>query len=153
VKFSNSVLIFMARTRPLSEHLAYLLAQANRQIQKQLDDEFSDEGVPVEQWRILSLLNEKNGRSMSDLTHAALLNHPTLTKMIDRMISNALVYRRADSNDGRRVLIFISEHGRAVNERLNRLANQHQAELVEGYGDRQTEALRRLLGDLIQRTG
>lgn len=153
MRFSDSVLIFMARTRPLSEHLAYLLAQANRQIQKQLDDEFSDEGVPVEQWRILSLLSEKNGRSMSDLTRAALLNHPTLTKMIDRMISNALVYRRADPKDGRRVLIFISEHGRAVNERLNRLANQHQAELVEGYGDRQTEALRRLLGDLIQRTG
>jgi len=153
VRFSDSVLIFMARTRPLSEHLAYLLAQANRQIQKQLDDEFSDEGVPVEQWRILSLLTEKNGRSMSDLTQAALLNHPTLTKMIDRMISSALVYRRADPKDGRRVLIFISEHGRAVNERLNRLASQHQAELVEGYGDRQTEALRRLLGDLIQRTG
>lgn len=143
----------MAHTRPLSEHLAYLLAQANRQIHKQLDEEFSDEGVPVEQWRILSLLSEKNGRSMSDLTQAALLNHPTLTKMIDRMISNALVYRRADPKDGRRVLIFISDHGRTVNERLNRLANQHQAELVEGYGDRQTEALRRLLGDLIQRTG
>jgi MarR family transcriptional regulator, organic hydroperoxide resistance regulator len=153
VRFSDSVLIFMARTRPLSEHLAYLLAQANRQIQKQLDDEFSNEGVPVEQWRILSLLSEKNGRSMSDLTQAALLNHPTLTKMIDRMISSALVYRRADPNDGRRVLIFISEHGRSVNERLNRLATEHQAELVEGYGDRQTEALRRLLGDLIQRTG
>jgi DNA-binding MarR family transcriptional regulator len=143
----------MARKRPLSEHIAYLLAQANRQIQKQLDDEFSGEGVPVEQWRILSLLSEKNGRSMSDLTRVALLNHPTLTKMIDRMISDALVYRRADPKDGRRVLIFISEHGRAVNERLNRLATQHQAELVEGYGDRQTEALRRLLGDLIQRTG
>jgi len=153
VRFSDSVLIFMARIRPLSEHLAYLLAQANRQIHKQLDDEFSGEGVPVEQWRILSLLNEKNGRSMSDLTQAALLNHPTLTKMIDRMISNALVYRRVDPKDGRRVLIFISDRGRAVNERLNRLANQHQAELVEGYGDRQTEALRRLLGDLIERTG
>ena len=151
--FSDSVLIFMARTSPLSEHLAYLLAQANRQIQRQLDQEFSDEGVPVEQWRILSLLTEKNGRSMSDLTQAALLNHPTLTKMIDRMISNALVYRRADPKDGRRVLIFISEYGRAVNERLNRLASQHQADLVEGYGNRQTEALRRLLGDLIQRTG
>ena len=153
MRFSDSVLIFMARTPPLSEHLAYLLAQANRQIQKQLDDEFSDEGVPVEQWRILSLLSEKNGRSMSDLTQAALLNHPTLTKMIDRMISSALVYRRADPKDGRRVLIFISERGRAVNERLNRRAHQHQAELAEGYGDRQTEALRRLLGDLIQRTG
>ena len=109
----------MARTRPISEHIAYLLAQANRQIQKKLDDEFRTEGVPVEQWRILTLLSEKNGRSMSDLTQAALLNHPTLTKMIDRMVSDALVYRRADSADGRRVLIFLSERGRAINERLN----------------------------------
>jgi DNA-binding MarR family transcriptional regulator len=73
--------------------------------------------------------------------------------MSDRIVSDALVYRRADSADGRRVLIFLSERGRAVNERLSRLANQHQAELVEDYGDRQTEALRRLLGDLIQRIG
>ena len=142
----------MARTRPINEHIAYLLAQANRQVQKQLDDEFRREGVPVEQWRILKLLGERNGRSMGDLTQAALLNHPTLTKMIDRMVSDALVYRRPDPEDGRRVLIFISERGRAVNERLNRLAALHQDELIEGYGDRETEELKRLLEELIQRT-
>jgi MarR family transcriptional regulator, organic hydroperoxide resistance regulator len=142
----------MTRTRPINEHIAYLLAQANRQIHKRLDDEFRQEGVPVEQWRILKLLAESNGRSMGELTAVALLNHPTLTKMIDRMVSDALVYRRPDPEDGRKVLIFISEHGRAVNERLNRLANLHQAGIVEGYGDRATEELKRLLEELIQRT-
>ena len=142
----------MARTRPINEHIAYLLAQANRQVHKQLDDEFRSEGVPVEQWRILKLLAESNGRSMGELTHVALLNHPTLTKMIDRMVSDALVYRRPDPADGRRVLIFISERGQALNERLNRLANLHQAEFIEDYGDRATEALKRLLEQLIQRT-
>ncbi len=142
----------MARSRPIAEHIAYLLAQASRQVHKQLDDEFRTEGVPVEQWRILKLLAERNGRSMGELTQAALLNHPTLTKMIDRMVSDALVYRRADPNDGRRVLIFISERGRAVNERLNRLANQHQEGIVEDYGDRETEELKRLLEALIART-
>jgi MarR family transcriptional regulator, organic hydroperoxide resistance regulator len=142
----------MKRARPINEHIAYLLAQANRQVHKQLDDEFRREGVPVEQWRILRLLAERNGRSMGELTVAALLNHPTLTKMIDRMVSEALVYRRPDPADGRKVLIFISERGRALNERLSRLANLHQAGLVEGYGDRETEALKRLLEELIQRT-
>lgn len=142
----------MRRARPINEHIAYLLAQANRQVHKQLDDEFRREGVPVEQWRILQLLAERNGRSMGDLTAAALLNHPTLTKMIDRMVSDALVYRRPDPADGRKVLIFLSERGRALNERLTRLADLHQAGLVEGYGDRETEALKRLLEELIQRT-
>ena len=84
----------MTRNRPINEHIAYLLARATRQVHQQLDEEFRSEGVPVEQWRILKLLVEKNGRPMSDLTQAALLNHPTLTKMIDRMVSDALVYRR-----------------------------------------------------------
>jgi MarR family transcriptional regulator, organic hydroperoxide resistance regulator len=142
----------MTRSRPISEHIAYLLAQANRQVHLKLDEEFRDEGVPVEQWRILKLLAEKNGRSMSDLTQVALLNHPTLTKMIDRMVSDALVYRRPDPKDGRKVLIFVAERGRALNERLSRRANLRQAEIVEGYGDRETEELKRLLSELINRT-
>ena len=142
----------MTRSRPISEQIAYLLAQANRQVHLKLDEEFRDEGVPVEHWRTLKLLAEKNGRSMSDLTQAALLNHPTLTKMIDRMVSDALVYRRPDPKDGRKVMIFISERGRALNERLSRRANLRQAEIVEGYGDRETEELKRLLSELINRT-
>src|SRR6185312_5863913 len=101
----------MANTRPINEYLAYLLAQAERQLNRQLDQEFRAEGVPVEQWRILKLLAEESGRSLG--------------------------YRRADKSDGRRVLIFISEHGRAVIQRLNRLANSHQDEIVESYGNRQ----------------
>jgi hypothetical protein len=38
---------------PITEHLAYLLAQANREINRQLELRLSKEGVPVEQWRIL----------------------------------------------------------------------------------------------------
>jgi MarR family transcriptional regulator, organic hydroperoxide resistance regulator len=143
----------MTRKRPINDYLAYLLAQADRHVNGQLDVEFRAEGVPVEQWRILKLLAERNGRSMGDLAQVALLNHPTLTKTIDRMVLQALVYRRPDPDDGRKVLIFISERGRAVNDRLNRLANLHQAEIVESYGNREAEDLKRLLEGLIQRTG
>ena len=143
----------MPETRPISDYLAYLIAQADRQIHRRLDEEFRAEGVPVEQWRILKLLAEANGRSMGELAEAALLNHPTLTKTIDRMVSQALVYRRADKTDGRKVLIFISAQGRAAIERLNRLANSHQDEIVESYGGREAEELKRLIEGLIQRTG
>ncbi len=142
----------MARNRPINEYIAYLLAQADRQINRQLDDEFRDEGIPVEQWRILKLLAENNGRPTGDLAQVALLNHPTLTKTLDRMVAQNLVYRRADPNDGRKVLIFISERGRTVNERLNKLAASHQDEIVESCGNRELEELKRLLEGLIQRT-
>jgi MarR family transcriptional regulator, organic hydroperoxide resistance regulator len=134
---------------PLSDHLAYLLAQANREINRQLELRLSKEGVPVEQWRILKVLFDGEGHSMGELAEAVLLNHPTLTKMVDRMVSDSLVYRRQDVDDRRKVLMFISDRGRALCKRLNSLAASQEAHILENYGDKPTNDLKRLLESLI----
>jgi DNA-binding MarR family transcriptional regulator len=134
---------------PLTAHLAYLLAQANREINRQLEARLSKEGVPVEQWRILKILSDGNGHSMGELADVVLLNHPTLTKMIDRMVSDALVYRVQDPNDRRKVLMYSSDRGKALTARLNPLAMSQEAHIVESYGDKSTNELKRLLERLI----
>jgi MarR family transcriptional regulator, organic hydroperoxide resistance regulator len=134
---------------PLTEHLTYLLAQANREINRQLESRLSTEGVPVEQWRILKVLSDGSGHSMGELADAVLLNHPTLTKMVDRMVSESLVYRRQDSDDRRKVLMFISERGKVLCKRLNSLAASQEAHILQSYGDEATGELKRLLENLI----
>src|ERR1700741_4800271 len=134
---------------PITEHLAYLLAQANREINRQLETRLSQEGVAVEQWRILKVLSDGKGHSMGDLAEAVLLNHPTLTKMIDRMVSEALVYRVQDPDDRRKVLMYSSNRGRVLNERLNSLAQSQEAQIAESCGDRATAELKRLLENLV----
>ena len=134
---------------PITEHLAYLLAQANREINRQLESRLSQEGVPVEQWRILKVLSDGNGHSMGELADAVLLNHPTLTKMIDRMASDTLVYRVQDPTDRRKVLMFVSDRGKALCKRLNSLAVRQEEHILESYGDKPTNELKRLLESLI----
>jgi DNA-binding MarR family transcriptional regulator len=134
---------------PLTAHLTYLLAQANREINRQLEARLSKEGVPVEQWRILKILSDGNGHSMGELADVVLLNHPTLTKMIDRMVSDALVYRVQDPNDRRKVLMYSSDRGKALTARLNPLAMSQEAHIAESYGDKSTNELKRLLERLI----
>jgi len=136
---------------PITEHLAYLLAQANREINRQLDARFKTEGVPVEQWRILKVLSDGKGHSMGELADAVLLNHPTLTKMIDRMASDALVYRVQDSDDRRKVVMFISDRGKTLTQRLNSLAQSQEAHIAENYGNKATADLKRLLESLIEK--
>jgi DNA-binding MarR family transcriptional regulator len=138
-----------SQNSPITEHLAYLLAQANREINRQLESRLSQEGVPVEQWRILKVLSDGNGHSMGELADAVLLNHPTLTKMIDRMVSDALVYRVQDPDDRRKVLMFSSDRGKILCKRLNSLAMSQEAHIVENYGDKPTSELKRLLESLI----
>ncbi|MGD9914727.1 MAG: MarR family winged helix-turn-helix transcriptional regulator [Rhizobiaceae bacterium] len=134
---------------PLNEHLTYLLAQANREINRRLEAALAQEGVAVEQWRILKILSDGNGRSMSDLAEAVLVNHPTLTRIVDRMVSNGVVYRVQDRDDRRKVLMFLSDRGRALCQRLNGLALSQEANIVESYGDKATRELKRLLESLI----
>lgn len=134
---------------PITEHLVYLLAQANREINRQLATRLSKEGVPVEQWRILKILSDGDGHSMGELAEAVLLNHPTLTKMIDRMVSDTLVYRAQDPKDRRKVLMFITGGGKVLCKRLNSLVVRQEEQVVESYGDKATSELKRLLESLI----
>ena len=138
-----------SQNSPITEHLAYLLAQANREINRQLETRLRKEGVPVEQWRILKILSDGNGYSMGELADAVLLNHPTLTKMIDRMVSDAVVYRVQDPKDRRKVLMFISDRGKVLCKRLNSLAVSQEEHIVESYGGKSTHELKRLLESLI----
>ena len=94
--------------------------------------------MPVEQWRILKVLSDGKGHSMGELAEAVLLNHPTLTKMIDRMVSDALVYRVQDAERPPQGADVLSDRGKALCKRLNSLAVSQEAHIVENYGDKST---------------
>ena len=95
------------------------------------------------------ILADGKGHSMGDLGNAVLLNHPTLTKMVDRMVSDALVYRVQDPNDRRRVLMHLSDRGKVLAKRLSSLASRQEADIIQSYGDKSTNELKRLLESLI----
>jgi len=137
---------------PITHYLAYLLAQANRQVTAQLTEALNDEGVQIEHWRILEVLSDEQGRSMGELAELVLMNHPALTKTIDRMVSNGFVHRRADAEDSRRVLVYITDHGVELVGRLKECVDQHHEALNAAVGSKKAEQLKKLLGDLIRNT-
>lgn len=137
---------------PITHYLAYLLAQANRQMNAQLSEALGEEGVQIEHWRILEVLSDEQGRSMGELAELVLMNHPALTKTIDRMVSNGFVHRRADAEDSRRVLVYITDHGLELVGRLKECVDQHHEALNAAVGSKKAEQLKKLLGDLIRNT-
>ena len=103
---------------------------------------------PVEQWRILGLLHERGGRSMSDLAQLAFLELPTMSKMIDRMVADALVYRSPDASDRRRVLIFLSDRGRECLDVLLPAIRAQDRAMAKRLGKTGLAALKRLSDDI-----
>lgn len=74
-------------------------------------------GASVDQWRVLGQLTDE-GRTMGELTKALDIPPASLTRIVDSLATEALVYRRPDPTDRRLVVIHLSANGQ---QRLARL--------------------------------
>lgn len=100
----------MVGKRP-ENSLFELLTKASRILKQELSAGLEGRGLSVEEALVLRELSGGGGKSMGALAKALAVNHPTLTKMVDRMVSAALVYRTPDPGDRRRVLIHLTDQG------------------------------------------
>ena len=134
----------------ISQYLAYLLASANRRMRIGLAQTIAAEEVTEEHWRILQVLSDGQGLSMGNLAERALLNHPALTKNIDKLVARGLVLRAADDHDSRKVLAYISDLGLETVARLKKSVDAHHDGIEETLGSRKTNQLKRLLESFIE---
>lgn len=134
----------------ISTYLAYLLASANRRMRIGLAQSIASEEVNEEHWRILHVLSDEYGRSMGDLAEQVLLNHPALTKNIDKLVSRGLVQRAPDTRDNRKVLVYISDLGLETVRRLRKRVDAHHVEIEVALGSRKTLQLKKLLESFIE---
>lgn len=133
----------------MKEQLGYIIASVNRELEEELEERLRPAGVPIEQLRVLEVLHNADGRSMGEAAAAALVDAPTLTKIIDRMVSDNLVFRGPDPGDRRRVLIFLAAGGKALYKRLRSVTVAQEKRLSRNLDPHKMEELRGLLRELV----
>jgi MarR family transcriptional regulator, organic hydroperoxide resistance regulator len=131
-------------------HLERLLELASRTVAADLAGVLAHEGVSREEWRVLNTLADEQGRSMGDLAGGLGMNHPTLTKLIDRMVSKSWVLRSISTADSRRVLVYISDIGLQVQANLVSPVQRTEQAWHSRLGQRNTRQLRKLLEQLLE---
>ncbi|CAG6391267.1 MarR family transcriptional regulator [Streptomyces cocklensis] len=115
--------------------LALVLSRAERLMVARLSELLAAEDCSVEQWRVLSAVADGGGHPMTEIADYALMPAPSLTKLVDRMVADNLVYRRADPGDRRRVLLHLAARGRILHQRAaHRVAEDH-ARVLAALGD------------------
>jgi len=133
-----------------AESLQSLLTEASRRATADLERVLGKEGLPVECWRVLEVLADEGGRSMSALADAVSMKLPSLSKLIDRMVAQALVQRAPDPQDQRRVLVYISDLGLAKFAGLKISVQRQRSSLESSLGTQAGRELKRLLQAFIR---
>ena len=127
-----------------------LLNQANREATSEMRRMMSAEGVPVEFWRVLEVLADERGRSMSVLAAEIGMQLPATSKLVDRMTEAALVQRSVDPEDHRRVILHISDFGLQKVAALERDVREHRNRIGRAFGPERQAQLSELLKDFIR---
>ncbi|GAC1368371.1 MAG: hypothetical protein NVSMB43_01960 [Pseudarthrobacter sp.] len=82
-------------------------------LRKKAAEALSAEGLSLDQWLVLDALTAAP-QTMTDLAEYLCITGPTLTRVIDRLVSTALVYREVEPGDRRKVRVHIAPRGTAA---------------------------------------
>jgi Transcriptional regulators len=125
--------------------LAQLLREVHTGVTRRLAAVLQGHGCSLEEWWVLSALAAVSGRPMNEIAESAMLPSPSLTKLVDRMVQENLVYRRGDVTDRRRVMLFPTERGNARYAAIRAAVATDEAEFTAQAGSRAVADLRAAL--------
>lgn len=116
-----------------------------------LEKAFHDAGLPLAVGRFIPLLflSEQPLR-LSELASLAHAKESAMSRMVERMVKDGLVEKRRDSDDGRAVMLHITQAGREVELQGRALAERHFASAFNRLDDAELLLLRTMLSKVAQ---
>jgi DNA-binding MarR family transcriptional regulator len=130
---------------PIDTYLSYAIAAAYRATQLSLAARLKAFGTQIEAWRVLEALDGDAELPMNELARIVLMNPPTLTKLVDRMVMDGLVHRKIGRADQRQVNLLLTDLG---NKRMTQIREQvieHDREILDQIGPQGAEDLRAIV--------
>lgn len=130
----------------MREPLTRALTRAVRAVTSRVEDVLRPEGLSLDQWLVLEALAEEHGQAMAELAARTSVTGPTLTRVVDKLVSTATVYREVDPDDRRRVRVYLSPRGRSLHKRVAVKVAEVEHDLLGETGSRTLDLLYRLAG-------
>jgi DNA-binding MarR family transcriptional regulator len=107
------------------------LLVAHSVLLRNFDSEHIWTDVSMHEYDVLHTLRQHHGpMRMRNLSESVLLSQPGLSRLVDRLVARGLVRRHKDPQDGRGVLVELTEEGRAVQRRIDRSRGRSVADAV-----------------------
>jgi len=138
------------KTSPIQDYLSYALAAAHRKVSMSLNARLKRHGIQVEAWRILETLEPGQRLTMGQLAEVVLMNPPTLTKLVDRMVSDGLVHRQVAQNDHRQINVLPTALGRKRMLQIRQEVEDQDEAFEAMLGKQDADKLIELLRGVVQ---
>ncbi len=114
-----------------SDFIGYKVYNVQRLLHRVLEVTFKRYGITPGQWNLLNQLDQAGALSQRKLAEQTKKEQATITRYLDTLERKNLVVRTRDANDRRAHVITITDEARALLDRVEPLAEEASAKLVE----------------------
>ena len=128
-----------------SRSLPIALLRARERVMAPIREMLAETGINEQKWRVLRVVDEIGPAEQTQISEAACLRLPSLTRMLGAMERDGLVARETDPDDRRKTRVSLRPAGKAL---IDRHAAASQAIMARIEADFGAERIDRLL-DLL----
>lgn len=120
----------------LDAFLPYRLAVAAAQVSRRFAARYEAEaGLTIPEWRVLAHLSQSDAVSVRDINARVNLDKSIVSRAATRLEGAGYLRKSGHAGDQRLVVLELTDEGRALMDRLGRIAHAYQAELLADLGD------------------
>jgi DNA-binding MarR family transcriptional regulator len=135
----------MPRPESSSPLLLYVLKQVELAVRARLDDIVRPAGLTTAQYTALTVLERHTDMSSAQLARSSFVTAQSMADMITALEARALIERHRDKTDKRRLVVALTDEGRALLDRCRDEVATVETTMLAGMSVPQTKALRAAL--------
>ena len=132
--------------RSQNREILFTISDVGRLLRTYADQKARLHGMTRAQWAVLLRLERREGLKQSDLAEDLDIQPITLTRLVDRLCLNGLIERRADPNDRRAKLLYLTPAARPLIERISEQVEALADQVLDGIDPEAIDAVRKELG-------
>ncbi|ACM28726.1 MarR family transcriptional regulator [Rhizobium rhizogenes] len=129
----------------LTDSVPYLLNRAGVRIAEVFAQRIAEDNISVPMYRVLAMLRERRESTLGDLADVVSVEISTLSRLVGNLAKRKLVSRTRPEDNGRIVIVRLTEQGEALTERLMPLAVELESTAVQGLSEEEVRALKSAL--------
>ena len=116
----------------LENQLCFPVYAASRLITREYQPLLDKLGITYPQYLVLMFLWEVGESPVNDIAKKLLLNTNTITPLLKRMEKQGIIVRERSSTDERKVIVRLTEAGKAMEEEAAKIPEQLVAQILSG---------------------
>ncbi len=133
----------------IENSLGFIINRTNTRMKNNLLHHLKDYNVTPEQWAVLNRLWEREGVSPKELSELTSKDQPTTVRMLSKLKKKGFIRREVNPGDGRAYLIYLTEEGRALKDKLFPLAFEALDKSIKGIDEEQLDQVKIVLNKIF----